>query len=129
MTHDRIAVINGLLSSLQLGVVVAWDRNPMLNWVKDGLGGRLDDFALGMVLAAIFVKWGDRRFRPALRAAALAFAAGAFFLTCQGWDLTRLDLLDRSVAPLLNNLFHIACAFGVLGLLYSSSGPAHFLVA
>jgi peptidoglycan/LPS O-acetylase OafA/YrhL len=106
-----------------------WDGNPVLNWVKDGLGGRVDDFALGMVLAAVFVRWGNRRFGSGLQAAALALAAGTLFLTCEAWDLIRVASLDRSVAPLLNNLFQVACASGVLGLLYTSNAVLRFLIS
>ncbi len=82
-----------------------------------------------MVLAAVFVRWQDRRFGPGLQATALAVSAVAFFLTCEAWDSIHLDLLDRSLAPLLNNLFQLACAAGILGLLYSSSRVIRFLVA
>ncbi len=107
-----------------------WGRNPVLNWMKDGLAGRLDDFALGMVLAAVFVARRDRALGTGPRLAALAIAAVAGWLTCVGWDAIRLGQLSRELAPLLNNLFQLACAAGILGLLFAPLGsPLRLLVA
>jgi peptidoglycan/LPS O-acetylase OafA/YrhL len=82
-----------------------------------------------MALAAVFVRWGDRSIGRGLKAAAIAVAAIALFVTCEAWDLIRLERLDSSFAPFLNNLFHLVCAAGLLGLLYSSDGFLRFLFA
>ena len=47
----------------------------------------------------------------------------------EGGLLGHRGRLDRWAAPLLNNLFNVACAFGVLGLLSSSNGILRMVTA
>jgi peptidoglycan/LPS O-acetylase OafA/YrhL len=99
-----------------------WTEHPVLNYVKDGIPGRLDDFVLGMVIAAIFVRAGDWRPSVAQRAGLFALALTALYATCYGSDAVQLERLPRAVIPFLNNIFQLGCATGMLALLFSPSG-------
>jgi peptidoglycan/LPS O-acetylase OafA/YrhL len=104
-----------------------WTESPVLNYVKDNIPGRMDDFALGMVLAAIFVRAGDWRPSAAQRAGLFCVAVTALYATCYGSDAVQLERLPRVVVPILNNIFQLGCATGVLALLFAPGGLIRWL--
>lgn len=78
-------------------------HNPFLNPMKDGVFGRLDDFAVGMVLAELLVR-GSSLF-DAKRARLLG--AGGFVLLCgvaSLWDLKVMKILPPIVTPIFDLL-------------------------
>jgi peptidoglycan/LPS O-acetylase OafA/YrhL len=99
-----------------------WGPNPVLNYVKDSVPGRLDDFAVGMVLAAILVHTRDWKPTGVQRTGLFTLALVALYATCHGWDAVRLERLDRAFVPFLHNGFQLGCAAGVIGLLFSPPG-------
>lgn len=87
----------------------------LLHYVKDGIGGRLDDFVIGMLLAHVFV-----RYRLQSRGLSLgAIGAGFVLLNLSAvlWDNVQLRLLDPVYGAGLNNLTQLAFGLIILGLL------------
>lgn len=92
------------------GVVFpVFDRphNPFLNPMKDGVLGRLDDFATGMVLAELLVR-GSSIFEP--RRARLLGIAGLVLLcgVASLWDLKVMKIIPPIATPLFDLLTNAA---------------------
>jgi peptidoglycan/LPS O-acetylase OafA/YrhL len=99
----RLLVAVGALSLL-VRVLGVWSPafesgNLYLNALKDSPLGRLDEFALGLVLAQLYVEGKRLGSRPALLAAAGALCV---WLGCVLWDEVALGHLPRALRPALN---------------------------
>src|SRR6185436_11830182 len=86
-----------------------------LDYIKDGIFGRLDDFVVGMVLAGAYAK--GRVPARALAAASVVSGVALFYCCAVLWDSVLLRAMPYAVAPYLNLLAQAACACLVLGLL------------
>ncbi len=93
--------------------------SPVLNFVKDSVIGRLDDFVVGMAMAYLYRRLRSRG-RP-LPATQIALSLGlgllAIYATAVGWDAVRLQRLDRAFIPFTNVLFQLGCVLSVTALL------------
>jgi peptidoglycan/LPS O-acetylase OafA/YrhL len=86
-----------------------------LDFVEDGVVGRLDDFVTGMVVAHLHA----RRLVPgrAISVAALLGGAAALFLCAAAWDNVLLSRLPFITSAFLHNLTQVAFAATLIGLL------------
>ena len=94
--------------------------NVYLNVLKDSVIGRLDDFALGMLLCHFYVKWPEWKptFRMPLSG---SFMVGIILLwMCfTAWDYVVMGLFPMRATPYLHSLFLAGMFFFILPLLYS----------
>lgn len=92
-----------------------------INWVKDNLPGRLDDFLVGMVACRLYLD--RRRAVVAWRGPALAAAAVLLTATCYLWECHMIGLVPRSGVPFFNNLAQAGFFCLILGALGLDASP------
>lgn len=88
------------MAGVPFGLGGGW--NPYLNFVKDSLPGRLDEFVLGMLLAHLYAT--RRVLGRGKAAAACVLGLLAVYAACLGWDAVILGQLPRRVTPFLSLL-------------------------
>lgn len=96
-------------------------HNPYLNPMKDGLLGRLDDFATGMGLAVLWVRrsslFSEKRAAPLLLAGVILVASSA-----AAWDLHVMGRIPRVVVP----VFDVVTDVGLFALTAGAMASAGF---
>jgi len=115
------------LSSLAVRFTATWlcagefQVNAYLDRLADSFAGRLDDFALGMLIAA---RWAERPATDRSARGLWLFVSGAaaVWLVATLWDLVSLGFIPRRYSCFLNPLMAIG-SFGLLaGALASCNG-------
>jgi peptidoglycan/LPS O-acetylase OafA/YrhL len=102
--------------------------SPYQNALKDSLAGRIDDFALGMLIAVIYVRrLGSEPLKRPLIYLALGLLAIAF--GCSLWDMRVTGTLPAFIVPLINNVFHAGFFLVIVSLLSMEGGPVRYLFA
>jgi peptidoglycan/LPS O-acetylase OafA/YrhL len=103
-----------------------YESNPVLNFVKDSFAGRLDDFVLGMLLAALFEAMRSgllprlARNLDAYRIPSILLGVALCHTTAACWDGMRLGWLTSALVPVTNNIFQLGCLFLIAPLLTSN---------
>jgi peptidoglycan/LPS O-acetylase OafA/YrhL len=96
-------------------------ENLGLNYIKDSFLGRLDDFALGMILAHAFIR--ERRFdRAYVNISGFWLGLVCVFAVCILWDNVVLEILPDIVIPSLNILLNFGFFMLVSSLLSKERG-------
>ena len=106
-----------------------YDSNPILNYVKDGPLGRLDDFVLGMLAASLYRRAGGQGQTKRWAVPGIVTGMLLFFVTASLWDSAQLGRIDRHVIGLLYNLFQASSLLVILGLLFTRSRVLTLLFA
>jgi peptidoglycan/LPS O-acetylase OafA/YrhL len=98
-----------------LGAALHPGEPSHLDFVKDGILGRFDDFVVGVALATLYA----RKRLPGAAAAALLLSSGLALLFCvaAAWDGMILRALPYATAPYLNLATQIAFSAILLALL------------
>jgi peptidoglycan/LPS O-acetylase OafA/YrhL len=91
----------------------------VLNFIKDNLPGRLDDFVVGMAIAV----WSTRQHRPSVAKTIAGFGVALLLLTFAAncWNNILLKNLDYRYAAALNDIELVAFAALIFGLLLCPS--------
>jgi peptidoglycan/LPS O-acetylase OafA/YrhL len=98
-----------------------------MNWIKDSILGRLDDFVVGMLACRIYVQ--RPRVGAGLRAGLLVFSFALITLGCYLWDYDYLRLVARPLVPFFNNVLQAGFLALVVSLLFMERGFLRWLFA
>jgi len=100
---------------------------PHLNMIKDGLFGRLDDFATGMILCHWFVTgWKQQWFEK--NSLMLFFISFLILIVgCNFSDYVFLGYLSSYYEPLLNTCFQLGFGLLTVSLLHMNKNSIRFL--
>lgn len=103
--------------------------NPVLNYVKDSFLGRLDDLALGMVIACVYHRYKDRALNEGWLALSFFVGLGFLFLTASVWDAIQLNPELRKLAPVTNSMFHVGSFLSATAVLLCKNRITRFVFA
>ena len=127
LTIFYMSLIVRMLSCMNDAVYAQFYVAPHLNMIKDSILGRLDDFAIGMLLAHWFINgWKQQWFE---KNSILLFAIGIVIL----WlgfnfsDYVFLRMLPVYYEPLTNTVFQLGFALLTVSLLNMNKNALRFL--
>jgi len=98
-----------------------------MNWIKDSILGRLDDFVVGMLACHIYVRRPQVGAWP--RMGLLALSLGLITLGCYLWDYDYLRLVPRLLVPFFNTVLQAGFLALLVSLLCMDRGFFRWLFA
>ena len=100
---------------------------PHLNMIKDSLFGRLDDFAVGMLICHWFVANWKQNFFEKYSLVLFFISLVVITLGCYLSDYIFLQFISSYFEPLINTSFQLGFGLLTLSLLHMKKNPISFL--